>query len=45
VLLTGSETDELVPAWRTRETEAVLSGLGAQVETVIYQDREYRLGG
>ena len=41
VLLTGSEIDEWVPAWRTRETEAVLSGLGARVETVIYPDREH----
>jgi phospholipase/carboxylesterase len=39
VLLTGSELDEWVPAWRTRETDAVLSGLGAPVETVIYKSR------
>lgn len=41
VLLTGSEADEWVPAWRTRETSAVLSGFGAAVETVIYQDRPH----
>jgi phospholipase/carboxylesterase len=41
ILLTGSETDEWVPAWRTRETEAVLSGLGARLETVIYPRREH----
>jgi phospholipase/carboxylesterase len=39
VLLTGSEIDEWVPAWRTRETDAVLSGLGARLETVIYESR------
>ena len=39
VLLTGSEIDEWVPAWRTRETEAVLSGLGARVDAVIYPQR------
>jgi phospholipase/carboxylesterase len=41
VLLTGSEIDEWVPAWRTRETEAVLAGLGAKLETVIYADRAH----
>jgi phospholipase/carboxylesterase len=41
VLLTGSEIDEWVPAWRTRETEAVLSGFGARVETKVYPQREH----
>lgn len=41
VLLTGSESDEWVPAWRSRETAAVLSGFGATVETVIYEDRPH----
>jgi predicted esterase len=41
VLLTGSETDEWVPAWRTRETEAVLSALGARVEMMIYPERAH----
>jgi predicted esterase len=41
VLLTGSEVDEWVPAWRTRETEAVLASLGAAVETEVYADREH----
>jgi phospholipase/carboxylesterase len=44
VLLTGSETDEWVPAWRTRETKAVLSGLGAELETVIYESRDHIVG-
>lgn len=41
VLLTGSEDDEWVPAWRTRETHDVLSEFGAAVETVIYEDRPH----
>jgi phospholipase/carboxylesterase len=41
VLLTGSETDEWVPAWRTRETATALEAFGASVETVIYQRREH----
>lgn len=45
VLLAGSEIDEWVPAWRTRETEAVLAGLGAQVEAVIYRDRGHIVSG
>jgi phospholipase/carboxylesterase len=44
VLLTGSETDEWVPAWRSRETDAVLSGLGAELETVIYPSRDHIVG-
>jgi predicted esterase len=41
VLLTGSETDEWVPADRVRETAAVLTAFGAAVETVIYEDRPH----
>jgi len=41
VLLTGSEIDEWVPAWRTRETGAALAALGASVDTVIYPDRPH----
>jgi phospholipase/carboxylesterase len=41
VLLTGCETDEWVPAWRTRETDVVLSTLGARLETVIYTARDH----
>jgi predicted esterase len=41
VLLTGSEVDEWVPAWRTRETEVVLSALGAEVEMAVYASREH----
>jgi len=41
VLLTGSETDEWVPAWRARETATALAGFGAAVETVIYEDRPH----
>ncbi|BCH24455.1 alpha/beta hydrolase [Mesorhizobium sp. L-8-3] len=41
VLLTGSENDDWVPAWRVRETAAVLSGFGATVDTVIYEDRAH----
>jgi len=41
VLLTGGETDEWVPAWRTRETGVALAALGASVETVIYPDRPH----
>jgi predicted esterase len=41
VLVTGCETDEWVPAWRTRETAAVLEAFGASVETVVYESREH----
>jgi phospholipase/carboxylesterase len=41
VLVTGSETDEWVPAWRARETATALEAFGATVETVIYEDREH----
>jgi hypothetical protein len=41
VLLTGSEIDEWVPVWRTRETGEVLSGLGAKLSTIIYPDRPH----
>lgn len=41
VLLTGSEADQRVPSGRTRETHAVLTGLGAAMETVIYEDRDH----
>lgn len=41
VLITGSENDEWVPAWRVRETAAVLSGFGAVVDAVIYGDRTH----
>lgn len=41
VLLTGCETDEWVPAWRTRETGSALASFGASVETVIYPDRPH----
>jgi predicted esterase len=45
VLLTGSESDEWVPAWRTRETDAVLAGLGARLETVVYENRDHLVSG
>jgi phospholipase/carboxylesterase len=41
VLVTGSETDEWVPAWLTRETAAVLEAFGASVETVVYESRAH----
>lgn len=41
VLLTGSEIDEWVPAWRTRETALTLEALGAAVELAIYASREH----
>jgi hypothetical protein len=41
VLLTGSETSKLVPAWRSGEMEAVLSMLGADFEAVIYESRDH----
>lgn len=41
VLVTGSETDEWVPAWRARETATALEAFGATVETVIYEDRDH----
>jgi phospholipase/carboxylesterase len=41
VLLTGSEVDEWVPVWRTRETGKVLSGLGANLTTTVYPDRPH----
>jgi phospholipase/carboxylesterase len=43
VLLTGSEIDEWVPAWRSRETATVLADAGARVETVIYPDRPHEI--
>lgn len=41
VLLTGSENDDWVPAWRVRETAAALSGFGAAIDAVIYEDRPH----
>jgi phospholipase/carboxylesterase len=41
VLLSGSEIDDWVPAWRTRETGEVLSGLGAKLSATIYPDRPH----
>jgi len=41
VLLTGSEDDDWVPAWRARETGDVLTAAGAAVETVIYDSRDH----
>jgi phospholipase/carboxylesterase len=41
VLLSGSEIDEWVPAWRSRETAEILAATGARVETVIYPDRPH----
>ena len=41
VLLSGSEIDDWVPAWRTRETGEVLSGLGVKLSTTIYADRSH----
>jgi len=41
VLLTGSETDEWVPAWRMRQTATALQAFGASVEAIIYENREH----
>ena len=41
VLLTGSETNELVPAWRSGETEAVLSTLADVEAVIIYESRDH----
>ncbi|MGO4838862.1 alpha/beta hydrolase, partial [Rhizobiaceae sp. 2RAB30] len=41
VLITGSENDDWVPAWRVRETAATLAGFGAVVDTIIYEDRPH----
>lgn len=41
VLLSGSEIDDWVPAWRTRETADVLSGLGVKLSATIYPDRPH----
>jgi len=41
VLLTGSETDDWVPAWRSRESASILATLGARVDSVIFPDRPH----
>ncbi len=41
VLITGSENDDWVPAWRVRETATTLAGFGAVVDTFIYEDRPH----
>lgn len=43
VLISGSEIDEWIPVWRTRETESALSEAGARVECVVYEDREHMI--
>ena len=43
VLLTGSETDEWIPVWRSRQTAEVLAAAGAKVAMTIYPDRPHEV--